>query len=152
MTIITKQEINGSGKYLSWINYEGLNTFIVETNTQLLENEAVVIKDKYLDNHLYETVSQIIIYIYDFKENIRNAIVFMKTTNPNLTQWDNYLNSRPWDESLMVRWFLARLASELANKKEFDLSVYTETEVLSKLKTWIIYKPARELEKVLFGM
>ena len=151
MAVISKQELQSTGKWWTWINYEGLNTFIVDTITQISEAEAVIMCNKHLDDHLYDTVTSFVVNIYNNREVIRDAIVFIKTIDPNMTQWNAYLASLSWDNALMVRWFLAMLARELASRAEVSLSAFTETEVLNKLKTWIINAPARRLEKIVFG-
>jgi len=149
--VITKQELQSTGKWWTWINYEGLNTFIVDTVSQISEAEAVVLKDKYIDNHLYDDLPQASISIYDNKQVIVDAITFIKTTNPNLSKWNDYLSSLLWQDALAIRYFFAILAQKLSERKEVDLSNYTETEVLSKLKTFFIDTPARRLEKIIFG-
>jgi len=151
MAVITRQELQSTGKWWTWINHEGLNTFIVDTVTKITEAEAVVLKNKYLDDNLYNSVLKAEVSIYDNKQVIVDAVTFIKTTNPNLTQWNNYLSSLSWYDSLAVRWFLAVLAQRLAERNEVGLSAYTETEVLNKLKVWIIATPPRKLAKVLFG-
>lgn len=151
MSIITRQELQGSGKYWSWINHEGLNTFIVETDTQLSEDDAIILKNKYLDDHLYDALSQVIVSIYENKEIIVAAVTFIKTTNPSLSQWNNYLAGISWNDALAVRWFLAILANKLADNREITLSSYTETQVLNSLKTFFINTSARRLTKILFG-
>ena len=151
MTVISRQELQSNGKWWTWINYIDFNTFIYVSSYPITENEAIVLKDDYLDVHQYDTISQIIISIYDNAEQIRNAIAFIKINDPNLTQWNAYLASLAWDDALAVRWFFAILAKGLADRKEIDLTVFTEVEVLSKLKTWIINTAVRRLEKILFG-
>lgn len=150
MAVISKQELQPSGKWWTWVNYEGFNTFIYE-GLQISEQEAQTLADNYNVLHQYDNTPQVLISIYDNKETIRNAIAYIKTENPNFTQWNNYLATLVWDDALMIRWFLAILAKELANRKDIDLTQWTETEVLSKLKTWIIDTPTRKLEKIIFG-
>lgn len=151
MAYITKQELQSSGKWWTWINTEGYNTVIQETSYQMDETEATAIRETYLDQHLYDNVYQANINIYDYKETISNAVTFIKTENPTLNQWNNYLASLPWYDGIMVRWFLAILAQKLAERAEVTLDVFTETEVLAKLKTFIINSPPRRLRKILFG-
>ncbi len=151
MAVISKQELQGNGNWWTWINYEGFNTFIVDTSTQISEADAVVLKNKYIDDHLYDTAPQAMINIYDNREILQNAIVFIKANNPNMTQWNAYLATQGWDNAYMIRWFMAMIARELASRNEITLGAYSEAEVLNRLKTWIINAPARRLEKILFG-
>jgi hypothetical protein len=151
MAVISKQELQDTGKWWTWVNYEGFNTFIYESADQITEQQAVALKDKYLDDHLYDGIPQVVVNLYENREVLRDAIVFIKTTDPTLNQWNAYLAILTWDNALAVRWFLAKLAQALADRKEIDLGTFTETEVLSRLKTWIIAQSPRRLEKVLFG-
>lgn len=151
MPYITKQELHSSGKWITWINTEGFNTIMVDTPHQLTEEEAISIRNNYLEVHLYDDTPKAFINVEEFYGTIREAVVFIKTTNPTLTQWNNYLASLQWDDAYLIRWFLARLAVNLADRAEVDLSNYTENQVLAQLKTWIINTPARRLEKVIFG-
>lgn len=152
MAVITRQELQGNGIWWTWINYEGYDTFIHESPTQISEEEAIILKDNYIDMHLYDTTYQTSVSVYDNIDVIKSAVTFIKIENPNLSQWNNYLASLVWDDALAVRWFLAILAKELSNRKDLDLTQWTETEVLSKLKAWIIATPARKLGKILFGI
>lgn len=151
MAYITKQELQSSGKWWTWINTEGYNTIIQETSYQMDETEATSIREIYLDQHLYDNVYKMTVDVYEHRDIIVNTVTFIKTENPNLSQWNNYLASLSWHDALMVRWFLAVLAQKLAERAEVSLDAFTETEVLAKLKTFIINSPPRRLRKILFG-
>lgn len=150
MTAILKQEHNQQG-WFTWIYISDTESLMTITDYQMLEAEALDIQTKHYDIHLYDAFPFEQISLYDFKDTLRNAVEFIKTTNPNLTQWNNYLASLYWYDAVMVRWFLAVLARKLADRAELTLSDYTETEVLSRLKTYIINNPARKLAKIFFG-
>lgn len=152
MAVITRQEEYRPGHWYTWVNTEGYNTVMLDTPYQMTEEQAVAFQADYLDRHLYDNTPQASVSIYDNLEVIRAAVTYIKTANPNLTQWNAYLAVLPWDDALAVRWFLAVLARELAQRAEISLGEFTETEVLSKLKTWIINTPARRLEKILFNI
>ena len=51
----------------------------------------------------------------------------------------------------MVRYFLASLARRLAERGDVELSDFTETQVLAKLKPFIQNTPAKKLAKIVFG-
>ena len=150
--VITHQELQGTGKWWTWISTEGFNTVIVETDTQMTQAAAIAYRISYLEAHLYDAVPQAIVSVYDNTQVLVDAITYIKTNNPTLTQWNAYLAALPWYDAYAVRWFLAMLARELANRNEVTLSDFTETEVLSRLKTWILNAPARRLAKIVFGM
>lgn len=152
MAYITRQEQKQDGTWLTWINTEGWNTIVQETAYPMSEAQATSIRADYLSAHEYDSVPVFQATIYEYREQIRAALVFIKTSNPNANQWNTYLNGLPWDEALAVRWFLAVLARELVSRQEVSLSSYTETQVLAQLKTWIINAPARRLEKIVFGL
>lgn len=150
MAAITKQEQSGS-LWHTWISTEGLNTVMLITNNQITEEEALAIQTKWLSDHLYDSIPQEVVSIYDYREVIRNAVEFIKIEEPNLTEWNTYLGTLAWDDALMVRWFLAMLAKKLANRGEITLSSYTENQVLAELRVFIVNTPIRRLEKIIFG-
>lgn len=152
MANISKQELQNNGKWWTWVLINEFDTFIHISDTPITDDEAGVLVEQYRDIHLYDNVPQSRIDIMDYRDAIYEAVKFIKTTNPNLTQWNNYLSQQIWDNAIAIRWFLAVLTKELANRQDLDLSEWTETEVLSKLKIWIINTPARKIEKVLFGI
>jgi hypothetical protein len=104
------------------------------------------------DNYVYRAVNRLPIIIENFKDVIENAVIFIKTTNPNLTQWNTYLGNLSWYHASVVRWFTFALATGLAAQNNINLSNYTETEVLGKLKVWIIATPGSKIRKIVWGV
>lgn len=149
MTAIQQQEQNGS-RWFTWIEVAGGSHMII-TSYQVTESEALEIQAQYYDEHLYDGYNTVSISVEENKQVLKDAVIFIKTTNPNLTQWNNYLNGLAWYDAAMVRWALFVLAKNLADRNDIVLSDVTETEVLAKLRTWIINSPARLIAKVFYG-
>lgn len=150
MAAIQKQEQNAQG-WFTWVYISDQESLMLITPYQMTESEALEVQTKHYDLHLYDAFPFEQVSLYDYKEILREAITFIKQTNPTLNQWNTYLAGLPWYDAVMVRWFLAVLARKLADRAELSLSDYTETEVLSRLKTYIINNPVRKLAKIFFG-
>jgi len=148
--MIAQQERSGL-RWLTWIRVSDPNTIMLITSHQITEGEAAAIQAKYLEEHEYDDVPQADISIYDWKETLRDAVLWIRANDPTLNQWNGYLKTLTWDDAYMIRWFLASVAKKLAERGEVDLSDYTETQVLAKLKTLIVTYPLRKLAKILFG-
>ncbi len=146
------QDIAGKWRVL-W-SIDASNSIMLKFQHNPSDQEVIDKVNTYLisDEYVYRTVTKLPIVIEDFKDVIENAVIFIKTTNPNLTQWNTYLSNQSWYHASVVRWFLFSLATRIAAQKEIDLTDFTETQVLGKLKTWIIATPAAKLRKVIWGI
>jgi hypothetical protein len=111
------------------------------------------IEANYLVLHQYDNVQQEVIDLKDHYNLIRDFITLVKQ-NPtvNLTQYNNWLATKQWWEAATVRFFVYKLATQLAQKAEVTLTSYTESQVLQKLRDWIVATAARKIEKVIFNI
>jgi hypothetical protein len=66
-------------------------------------------------------------------------------------QWNTYLGNLSWYHASVVRWFTFALATGLASQNNINLSNYTETEILGKLKIWIIATSGSKIRKIVWG-
>jgi hypothetical protein len=114
--------------------------------------ELETIEANYLAEHQYDSIPQEIINIYDHVDLIKGAITQLKA-NPalTLTQYNTWLGTKLWNEAAVIRFFVFKLATLLANKKGIVLNNLTETEVLTKLRDWIVATPAKQIAKVVLG-
>lgn len=90
--------------------------------------------------------------IEDNKELITEFIILIKQ-NPSvtLTQYNNWLNTKNWNDSSFIRYFVFKLANSLAERNDINLNNKTESIVLGALRNWIVNTSARKLEKIIFN-
>jgi len=122
--------------------------FSHEPTTQELED----LEAEYLVLHQYDDVMQVNISLYDHKELITEVLTEIKT-HPSLTlaQWNTYLAGLEWYDASVIRWFVFRLAQGLAERFDIFIADYTEVEVLTKLRDWIVASPQAKIIKAVFG-
>lgn len=142
-----------AGKWRVMWSIDASNSIMLKFDHNPTDQEVTDEANAYLNNdeYVYRTVTKIPIVIENFKDIIEDAVKFIKTTNPNLTQWNTYLGSQSWYNASVIRWFTFALATGLAARNDINLANYTETEVLGKLKIWIIATPAAKLRKIIWG-
>ena len=90
--------------------------------------------------------------ITQHKDLIKEVVVRLKN-NPTttLTQYNNYLSTKPWYEQAIIRFFVYKLAMGLAQLHGVILANYTESTVFAKVRDWIVATPAKKLSKVIFN-
>jgi len=147
---IQKQERTGK-TWFTWIYISDKHSEMLITDNQVSEEEALAFQQAYYDQHQYDNDNQVEINIYADKQLLKDATLFIKNNNPNLTQWNNYLKTLQWHDAYMVRFWIAQLAFELANRGLIQLADHTEMQVLSQLKAFIVAQPLRRLNRLLFG-
>jgi hypothetical protein len=110
--------------------------------------ELDAIETNYLAEHQYDAIQQQVINIYDHVDLIKDAITRLKA-NPTLTltQYNTWLATKQWHEAAVIRFFVFKLATLLANSKGLVLANYTETEVLTKLRNWIVATDGKTIAK-----
>lgn len=122
--------------------------FSVQPTTTALED----IEANYLVLHQYDSVQQEEISIYDHSELIKEFIQKIKD-NPTVTlnQYNTWLGSKLWYEQAILRFFVYKLATKLSERAEVSLTDYTESQVLGKLRDWIVATPIRKIAKVVLN-
>ena len=90
---------------------------------------------------------------FDWTEAVIKDAVVKLRNNPALTlnQYNQYLNGKPWNEAAEIRAFVYKLALYLAREYEVVLADYTESQVLLKVRNWIVGVNVNVLKKVVFG-
>lgn len=90
--------------------------------------------------------------ISQHKELIKEVVLKIKA-NPTLTltQYNNYLSGKLWYEQAIIRFFLYKLAVGLAQHYGVVLTDYTETQVLQKVRDYIVNTPNWKLAKIIFN-
>lgn len=85
-------------------------------------------------------------------ELIKEVVTKIKA-NPTLTlaQYNNYLSGKPWYEQAIIRFFIYKLAVGLAQSYGVTLTDYTETQILSKVRDWIVATPTNKLAKIILN-
>ena len=149
--IIQRQEHIGNNWY-TWVFITATHSEMLITPEQVTEAEAQTFVDAYLDAHLHDDTPHQQLVIYDAKEAIEAAVVFIKTTaSLTLTKWNNYLATLPFADKYAVQWFIMAMANRLAEMGDFDISGFTELQILVRMKNWLINTPARRIKKIFYG-
>lgn len=151
MTLIKRiEKINNL--YQTWVEVVPTHCEILWLDHEMTETEAQVFVDAYLDTHLYDNTQHQALSIYDSKDVIENMVVFIKTTESlTLNKWYAYLATLPLADKYAVQWFLIAMANRLAEIGDFDISGFTELQILARMKTWLINTPARRIKKIFYG-
>ena len=122
--------------------------FQTEPTTQQLED----LEAQHLVIHEYDDVPQIPIIIMEDVKLITNFILLVKD-NPtvNLTQFNNWLSTKEWYEDAQIRIFIFKLAQGLSSNYDVELDDYTITEVLIRVRDWIVTTPINKIKKIILG-
>ena len=138
--------------YQTWVEITSSHAEVLWLDHEMTEAEAQAFVDAYLDAHLHDDTPHQQLVIYDAKEAIEAAVVFIKTTaSLTLTKWNNYLATLPFADKYAVQWFIMAMANRLAEMGDFDISRFTELQILARMKTWLINTPARRIKKIFYG-
>ena len=151
MTLIKRVDIT-NGQWMTWVEITPTHAEILFLNHEPTEAEAEAFVADWLVQHEYDETPHQVLSIYDEKEAIEAAVVFIKTTAPfTLTKWNNYLATLPYANKYAVQWFIFKMAEKLAEMGVFDISGFTELQILARMKTWLINTPARRIKKIFYG-
>ena len=138
--------------YQTWVEITPTHAEVLWLDHEMTEAEAQAFVDAYLDAHLYDETPHKQLVIYDAKEAIEAAVVFIKTTaSLTLTKWNNYLATLPFADKYAVQWFIMAMANRLAEMGDFDIGGLTELQILGRMKTWLVNTPARRIKKIFYG-
>ena len=149
---LIKYKDNMGGQWMTWIETSPTSCEIVFFDHDPTESEAQEFQTQWIDRHLYNDTPNLLLSIYDAKEVIENAVVYIKTTpNLTLTKWNTYLNGFSLEDRYAVRWFIVVMARKLNEIGEITLTDNTELQILSQMKTWFIATPSRKIRKIFYG-
>lgn len=151
MALIKRIDRNGS-LYMTWVEITPTHAEVQLCDHEPTEAEAQTFVTNWLDAHLYDDTPTQQLAILDHKEAIENAIVFIKSTaSLTLTKWNNYLATLPFVDKYAIQWFIMAMANRLAEIGDFDISGFTELQILARMKTWFINTPAKRIKKIFYG-
>jgi len=89
----------------------------------------------------------------DWNEALIVEVITQIRTHPALTlaQYNTFLAGKQWYEAAFIRAFIFKLALELAEHYGIELTDYTESQVLLKVRNWICTVNVNILKKIVFG-
>ena len=152
MAAIQQQEQNAANRWYTWIEIRAGESLMLITQHQVTEAEGLDIQTRHIDAHLYDDTPHASIDLYENKELLRTAMLYLKNNNPNAQQFTTMLNNNvAWYEAYMVRYFLAALALKLAERGGVSIDTFTEAEVIPGMNTWPQARPLGEVYKIRFG-
>ena len=141
-----------NGQWMTWVEITPTHSEVLWLNHEPTEAEAEAFVADWLTQHQYDETPHKVLSIYDEKEAIEAAVVFIKTTaSLTLTKWNNYLATLSFANKYAVQWFIFKMAEKLAEMGDFDISGCTELQILARMKTWLINTPARRIRKIFYG-
>jgi hypothetical protein len=107
---------------------------------------------QYIEAHALDNVQQVTFNLLDHADLIREFVVLVKA-NPTVTlaQYNNWLGTKTWYQSAVIRYFVFTLATILAAKADLTLTTMTETAVLGKLRDWIVATDGKKIAKIVYG-
>ena len=151
MTLIKRVDIT-NGQWMTWVEITPTHAEILWFDHEPTEAEAEAFVANWLVQHEYDETPHQQMVIYDAKEAIEAAVVFIKTTaSLTLTKWNNYLATLSFADKYAVQWFIFKMAEKLAEMGDFDISGLTELQILGRMKNWLINTPARRIKKIFYG-
>jgi len=150
--IILEQTTDLAGKIRMTCELSNGETIALKFDHSPSNEELNTIEFNYIAQHAYDHVEHEIVSIYDHANTIRDFIAKVKATpSITLTQYNTWLTSKYWGDVAVIRFFVYKLASAIAIKKGYTLSNYSESAVLSYLRTWIVATPTAEIMKTVFN-
>lgn len=152
MALIKRIDIT-NGQWMTWVEITPTHAEILWFDHEPTEAEAEAFVANWLAEHEYDDTPHQPMSIYDAKEAIEAAVVYIKTTaNLTLTKWNTYIATLPLNDQYAVKWFIVTMAMKLAEMNEVTLGTFTELQILSKMKAWFIATPARKIKKIFYGV
>ena len=114
MTLIKRVDIT-NGQWMTWVEITPTHAEILWFDHEPTEAEAEAFVADWLTQHQYDETPHQVLSIYDEKEAIEAAVVFIKTTaSLTLTKWNNYLATLSFVKKYAVQWFIFKMAEKLA--------------------------------------
>jgi hypothetical protein len=90
--------------------------------------------------------------LMDHKVLLKWFIQYIKD-HPTITlsQYNTLLATKAWWEAATIRYFVYMIAIGLAQHYGVNLTSYTETFILGKVRDWIVATPIRKIARIVFG-
>lgn len=152
MTLIKRVDRQGRGLYMVWVEIKPEHAEILWLDHEPTEADAEAFVSAWLVQHEYDDTPHQMLSIYDDTDAIEDAVMFIKTnSNLTLTKWTDYLAGLPLTEKYAVQWFIMAMAEKLAEMGEFDISDFSELQILARMKNWLTNTPVRRIRKIFYG-
>jgi hypothetical protein len=150
--IITEQYTDMAGKIRATCRLASGELISLKFQTQPTQAYLNALEAQYTEAHALDNVQQVTFNILDHTELIKEFVVLVKG-NPTvtLTQYNNWLSTKTWYQSAVIRYFVFTLATILAAKADLSLTAMTETAVLGKLRDWIVATSGSKIAKIVYG-
>lgn len=132
---------NGNGLRLSFLNTE-------EDSVVLAKAQEIV--DREVSLNEYNSIATLPFNILEHVQLLKEFVLKIKDTpNVTLTQYNNWLGTKEWYESAVIKYFVYMLATQLTTNAGMELTNLTETEILLKLRNWIVANSLRTIGKTI---
>jgi len=150
---LIRKDVDLAGKWRARVRLSDGSLVTWKFNHDPSTPELEALEAPHIDLHLYDDVEQEEANVLDHEELIREFVTLLRQ-NPSttLTQYNNWLGNKNWGEEAVIRFFVYKLATALADKAEITLSSLTENQVMTKLRDWLVNSPVRKIEKVVFNL
>lgn len=107
---------------------------------------------QYLIEQEYGGLEKVTAFMSEDEALIKATVIYIRSKPTlTLTQWNTYLNAKPYEQRAIIKAFLHKLALGLAAKYGVVLTDYTETQILQKTRNWICGVELNTLKRVCFG-
>lgn len=151
MALIKRIDIT-NGQWMTWIEITPTHAEVLFYDHEPTEAEAQTFVTSWLVAHEFDDTPNIPLVIYDAKEAIEAAVLYVKTTaSLTINKWNTYLATLPLVDKYAVQYFIMIMATKLADRNEIVLDNLTELQILAKMKAWFIATPGRKIRKIFYG-
>ena len=132
---------DGSGLRLSYKTLQS-DAVIIATAQDIVNRQEA--------ERQYNSIETLPFDILDHKVLLKEFVQKIKE-NPTVTlaQYNTWLGTKQWYESAIIKYFVYTLATKLAERKGITLTDYTETQVLQKVRDWIVNTNLRTIGKTI---
>ena len=152
-TLVHNTHATGWHTLLVECNRDGvIENIELQYNHNPTEAELIAAVSNYGEATQYDNVSKAEIDLRRDKKLVVEMLRFIRS-NPTitLTQFNNALSNRIWHEQYVGKFFLWKLAVELAAKYDAEIEGLTEAQVFVKVRNWLVANPVKKIAKVIFG-
>ena len=132
---------DGSGLRLSYKTLQS-DAVILATAQDIVNRQEAERQYNSIETLPFDILEQKIL-LKEFVQKIKD--------NPNVTlaQYNTWLGTKQWYESVIIKYFVFVLATKLAERKGITLIDLTEAQVLQKVRDWIVNTNLRTIGKTI---
>jgi hypothetical protein len=154
---ITERLTDIAGKYRVLVEIDNTRAIPLKYNSVVADSVAladahVLLNGEIKQAEIVSWVSANFELISKHADLIKEVVIKLKN-NPTTTlvQYNTYLGTKLWNEQAIIRFFVYKLALELAKYHGVVLTDYAENKIFLKIRDWIVATPLNKLSKVIFG-